>query len=82
VVEALAAGTPVVGTGLGALPELIDQGSTGWLADDPGQLDALCSRLGELDPDACLRAAKARFTPARMAADYLDLYDQCLARSR
>jgi glycosyltransferase involved in cell wall biosynthesis len=82
VVEALAVGTPVVGMGLGALPELIDEGSTGWLADTPDQLDALCGRINELDPSACVRSAKARFTPARMAADYLDLYEQCLVRSR
>lgn len=81
VIEALAAGTPVVGHRLGALPELIDEGSTGWLADHADQLDDVCGRLDELDPDACLRAAKTRFTPARMAADYLDLYEQCLARS-
>jgi len=80
VVEALAAGTPVVGTAEGALPELVDHGTTGWLAERPDQLDGLCRRVDELDPVDCLAAAKARFSPERMAADYLRLYEQVAAR--
>ncbi|MGA6162744.1 glycosyltransferase [Amycolatopsis magusensis] len=76
VVESLALGTPVIGYRRGCLPELIDEGSTGFLVE-PGDEDALAgalARAGELDPAACRRAAATRFTPGVMAEQYLSLY--------
>lgn len=81
VVEALVRGVPVVGSPLGVLPSLVEDGVTGYLA---GTEDALARCLGlvdRIDPDAC-RAAAAPWTPARMAADYLDLYDVLLKGNR
>jgi glycosyltransferase involved in cell wall biosynthesis len=83
VVESLALGTPVVGFRRGCLPELVEDGRTGLLVD-PGDEDALAAATADsaaLDPDACRREAARRFTPARMAARYLRLYDKVLARS-
>ena len=53
VCEALAAGTPVVAMALGCLPSLVDDGVTGFLADDEAGFTAALGRLDELDPDAC-----------------------------
>jgi glycosyltransferase involved in cell wall biosynthesis len=83
VVEALALGTPVVGFRRGCLPELVEHGRTGLLVD-PGDEDALAAALdlaGRLDPGECQREAARRFTPSRMAARYLRLYDKVLVRS-
>ena len=83
VVESLALGTPVVGFRRGCLPELVEDGRTGLLVD-PGDEDALAAAVGDvggLDPGACRREAARRFTPSRMAARYLRLYEKVLARS-
>jgi glycosyltransferase involved in cell wall biosynthesis len=83
VVESLALGTPVVGYRRGCLPELVDHGRTGLLVEpgDDGALAAAVVGAAELDPGECRREAARRFTPARMAARYLRLYERVLERS-
>ena len=58
--EALAHGLPVVATRVGALPELVSEGETGYLVD-VGDVDALASRLTALldDPETCRRLGLA-----------------------
>ena len=83
VVEALALGTPVVAFAKGCLPELIEHGQTGLLVDagdEPG-LAAAIEGVGVIDPGECRRVAAERFTPGRMAEEYLALYDEVLDRS-
>jgi glycosyltransferase involved in cell wall biosynthesis len=82
VVEALALGTPVVGFRRGCLPELVDHGHTGLLAE-PGDEAGLATLLGEsdaIDPAVCCRIAARRFAPDVMAARYLELYRTVLAQ--
>ncbi len=78
VVEALACGTPVIATRRGSMPELIDDGVTGFLVDTPEQAVAAIARAGEIDRAACRRAVVARFSVERMADDYHRLYRQIL----
>jgi glycosyltransferase involved in cell wall biosynthesis len=81
VVEALACGTPVVGLRRGALPMLVQEGVTGFLADRPEQLVELLDRVGEIDPAACRQAAEQRFSAEAMAGAYLGLYRDVLDRA-
>jgi glycosyltransferase involved in cell wall biosynthesis len=81
VVEALACGTPVVGLRRGALPMLIEDGVTGFLADRPQELVELLDRVGEIDPAACRQAAEERFSAEAMADAYLGLYRTVLERA-
>ena len=83
VVESLALGTPVVGFARGCLPELVEPGRTGVLAepDDEDQLAESVLECDRVDPAACALAAARRFTPAVMAERYLQLYQEVLARS-
>ncbi|HEX5813663.1 MAG TPA: hypothetical protein VFY38_16265, partial [Pseudonocardia sp.] len=58
-------------------------GRTGVLVD-PGDEDALAGAVGaasRLDPADCCRVAARRFTPARMAEQYVDLYREVIVRS-
>ena len=82
VVEALACGTPVIGMRRGALPSLVEHGVTGFLAGDERELAGYMARAGEIDPEACRRAAEERFTADRMADAYLDAYADVVRRAR
>jgi glycosyltransferase involved in cell wall biosynthesis len=74
VVESLACGTPVIACNRGSMPELIDDGVTGFLVDSlDAAVDAI-GRIDEIDRAACRAAVSARFTVDRMADRYLALY--------
>ena len=79
--EALACGTPVVATRRGALPEIIEHGRNGFLADDESQFAQLLPRAGEIDPADCRRSVAERFSAGVMAEGYLRLYREVLTRS-
>ena len=81
VVEALACGTPVVGTRRGVLPTLVEHGRTGFLADDEDELAEYVRRAGEIDPYECRRVAEERLSSGVMAERYLALYDEVIRRA-
>ncbi|SDJ58808.1 glycosyltransferase [Nonomuraea jiangxiensis] len=80
VVEALALGVPPVGLRRGCLPEIIDHGRTGFLADTEEELAEWMLRVDELDPEECRREARRRFSPSVMADRYLELYETITKR--
>lgn len=82
VVEALALGVPPVGLRRGCLPEIIDHGRTGLLADTEEELAECLLRVDEIDPEECRREARQRFSPSVMAERYLELYDRTVSRRR
>ena len=74
VVESLAAGTPVIATPRGSLPELIRHGVTGFLVEDAdAALDAVAA-LPAIDRTACRIEAEQRFGADRMIDDYERLF--------
>jgi len=84
--EAMAAGVPVVATRVGGIPEAVDDGATGLLVP-PDDQEALTSALQTLERDPRLRArlagaaqdrARRDFTSEAMARRYEDLYDEIL----
>jgi glycosyltransferase involved in cell wall biosynthesis len=81
VCEALAAGTPVVAMARGCLPSLVDDGVTGFLADDEAAFTAALGRLADIDPATCADTARRRFAPDVMADGYEGLYAEVLRRT-
>ncbi len=79
VMEALASGTPVVATRRGALPSLVEDGITGWLADDVDAMAEALRRVDEISPVACRAAAEDRFDVRRTRAAYLARYTRARA---
>ncbi len=80
-IEAMACGTPVIAMRRGSVPEVIEEGVTGFIVDTEEQAIAAVRRLPELDRNQVRRRFEARFTGRRMAKDYLRLYE-CLIRAR
>jgi glycosyltransferase involved in cell wall biosynthesis len=74
VVEALACGTPVIAMRRGSMPELIDDGETGFLVGSLDDAIAAVARVESVNRAACRRAAETRFSVDRMADEYLTLY--------
>ncbi len=83
-IEALAAGTPVVAGGLnGAPPEVIVPGRTGYLCQDfnPPYNDfaEAVKNIWKIDPKICRSEAVTRWSARRMAEDYVKLYEDVIA---
>ncbi|HWP34076.1 MAG TPA: glycosyltransferase family 4 protein [Thermodesulfobacteriota bacterium] len=81
-IEAMACGTPVVARPLGAAPEVVVDGETGYLADSRAGLVAAVRRAARLSRLACRRHVEAHFTVERMAERYEQLYRRLLAERR
>jgi glycosyltransferase involved in cell wall biosynthesis len=78
VIEAMACGTPVIARRRGSMPELIEDGVTGFLVDGVDDAVAAIARIGEIDRAVVRRSVVARFSVDRMADAYIDLYRQIL----
>jgi glycosyltransferase involved in cell wall biosynthesis len=74
VIEAMACGTPVLGTAMGAVPELVEDGLTGYLADSWDELVELLPRALELDRGAIRERTVERFDFRRMVDRHEQLY--------
>ena len=73
-IEAMACGTPVLAFRHGSVPEVIDEGVTGFVVDSEEEAVRKLGALLALDRGRVRRRFEERFTASRMAADYLKLY--------
>ena len=81
-IESLACGTPVVAFRGGSVPEILEDGVTGFIVDDLDEAIDAAGRVDELSRQACRDAFDRRFTAARMAADYVRVYERFAERPR
>jgi glycosyltransferase involved in cell wall biosynthesis len=77
-IEAMACGTPVVAWRAGSVPEVLSDGVSGFIVDSMEDAVAATRRAIALDRRACRHAFDARFTAARMAADYVEIYQRLI----
>ncbi|WP_233849643.1 glycosyltransferase family 4 protein [Paraburkholderia sp. HD33-4] len=81
-IEAMACGTPVIAFRRGSVPEVIEHGVTGYIADDvDGAADAV-AQLAILSRTEVRAQFESRFTSRTMALRYLDVYAGLTAASR
>jgi glycosyltransferase involved in cell wall biosynthesis len=77
-IEAMACGTPVIAFRRGSVPEVIEDGVSGFVVDNEEEALAAIARANELDRRRVRAAFEERFTAARMARDYLAKYSQLI----
>jgi len=73
-IEAMACGTPVIAFSRGSVPEVIDDGVTGFIVEDINGAIGAVDRLGHLSREKIRQRFEERFTARRMAQDYLSVY--------
>ena len=79
-IESMACGTPVIATRWGAVPEVIDDGRTGIIVDNWRDTAGALEAADALDPADLRRTVEERFTPERMVADYVAVYEAAASR--
>src|SRR5260370_1612718 len=73
-IEAMACGTPVIAYNRGSVPEIIDEGLTGFVVEDETSAVASVGKIEGLDRTAIRKQFETLFTAPRMALDYLAAY--------
>lgn len=80
VIEALACGTPVVAMNRGAMPEIIEHGVNGFLANNEHEFEEYALRVGEISPQACRDSVVRKFSASKMAGSYIERYREVIRR--
>jgi glycosyltransferase involved in cell wall biosynthesis len=80
-IESLACGTPVLAYRRGSIPEIIEDGVTGFVCEGLDEMTAAIQRIPEIDRGRCRLAFEQRFTVKRMAQDYVRLYERVLGKT-
>jgi glycosyltransferase involved in cell wall biosynthesis len=73
-IEAMACGTPVIAFNRGSVPEVVDDGLTGFIVEDEKSAIGAFDRLWQLSHQNIRRQFEKRFTARRMAQEYLAVY--------
>jgi len=76
VIESMACGTPVIAFARGSVPEIVEDGVTGFIVDNIEEAVRAVRRIPELDRREVRRRFEQRFSAGRMASDYLEIYRQ------
>lgn len=78
VIEALACGTPVIAMNRGAMPEIIQQGVNGFLANTTEEFEEYMLRIGEIDPAKCRKSVEMHFSDTAMTKKYIACYKKII----
>jgi glycosyltransferase involved in cell wall biosynthesis len=78
-IESMACGTPVLATGLGAVPEVVEQRRGGIVADTVDELIPLIQEAAALDRREVRAVVEERFSAARMVIEYEEAYERLIA---
>jgi len=74
-IEAMACGTPTIAFNCGSVPEVMQDGLTGFIVDDMDEAVAAVEKISTIERTACRNVFEKRFTATRMAEEYVNLYE-------
>jgi glycosyltransferase involved in cell wall biosynthesis len=81
-IEAMACGTPVIAYRGGAVPEVMEQGHTGFIVHGSEDAVEAVRHVAHLSRERCREVFERRFTATRMAHDYVQQFERLIARSQ
>ena len=79
-IEAMACGTPVIAFDNGSVPEVMEDGVTGFIVGEIDEAAEAVGRVRNLSRARCREVFEKRFTVVRMANDYINVYERMLRR--
>ncbi len=80
-IEALACGTPVIAFPHGSVPEIIEHGKSGFIVETVDEAVEAVRQISDVSRQTCRQIFEERFSAARMAQDYLRVYDGVRVRT-
>ena len=78
-IEAMACGTPVVAFRRGSVPEVVDDGVTGFIVDSIDEGASALEKIQHFDRAHCRKVFEERFSVERMTRDYVQIYEKLLS---
>lgn len=77
-IESLACGTPVIARARGSVPEVINDGITGFIVEDTAEAEKAIHEIPRLKRKNCRKIFEERFSATRMARNYVEVYEQLI----
>ena len=77
-IESMACGTPVIAYDCGSVPEVMEDGVTGFIVRDVDDAVKGVNRISDLSRSRCREVFERRFAAERMASDYVDVYKRLI----
>ncbi len=81
-IESMACGTPILAFREGSVPEIVEDGKTGFVVDSLSEMVDAVARIDSIDPRQCRKHVQHRFSITSMAQNYSDLYQQILGENK
>jgi glycosyltransferase involved in cell wall biosynthesis len=79
-IEAMACGTPVIAWPHGSVPEIMEDGDSGFVVEEIDEAARAIEKIASFDRRRCREVFERRFTAGRMAGDYVTIYERLLGK--
>lgn len=79
-VEAMACGTPVIAFNRGAVPEVVENGKTGFIVDNVWQMAKIIEDIPKISREECRKWAEKNFTVKKMTDGYEEIYKKIISK--